>query len=215
MPFCFNCYIRLSCNTLSKALDMYRNTSKPLSKEVKISWVIDRGWLTQELPGLNPDCFGKIRLLSMIHYLWYIRKPCCRLEEERLDDIFWCMLPFFKSSGNISDFTQFLKTVKSFFYSVTWHFQHVNTDHAMTMSFVRIEFTNDSFHIFLREFNVGQVLIGNGISWWGKTLLFSITERCFTNKTKEIGLFIEICIKFFVINNRWNARNFIVSEHSC
>ena len=178
MPFYFNCYIRPSCNTLSKALDMYRNTSKPLSKELKISWVIDRGWLTQESPGLNPDCFGKIRLLSkknfsmlssMIH-----SKTLLQIGRRETGRYFWCVLPFFKSSGNISDFKQFLKTVKSFFYSVTGHFQHVNTDHVMTMSFVRIEFTNYSFHIFLREFNVGQVLIGNGISWWGEnTVIFN------------------------------------------
>ena len=54
--------------------------------------------------------------------------------------------------------------MKSFFYSVTGYFQHVYTDHAMTMSFVVIDFTNDSFHIFLHEFNVGEVLIVNGIS---------------------------------------------------
>ena len=60
-----------SCHTLSKALDMSRNTpltSKPLSKEVETSWVIDRSWFMQEPPGLNPDCFGEIRLLSKKYF---------------------------------------------------------------------------------------------------------------------------------------------------
>ena len=39
-----------------------------------------------------------------------------------------------------------------------------NTDHIMTMSFIRIESTDDSFNIILREFNVCQVLISNGNS---------------------------------------------------
>ena len=55
IPFCFNLYISPSCDTFSKALDIPRNTPltpKPLSKEVKISWVIDRSFM-QEPPGLN------------------------------------------------------------------------------------------------------------------------------------------------------------------
>ena len=156
-----------------------------------------------------------LRKILVCYHIWYIQKPCCRLEEERLDNIFRCVLPFFKSSGNNSNFRQFLKTVKSFFYSVTEHFQHVNTDHAMTMSFVGIEFANDSFHIILRGFNIGQVLVVNEISWWREnTVIFNNWALFYKKKTKEIGLFTEICIKFVVINNRWNARNFIVTEHS-
>ena len=37
-------------------------------------------------------------------------------------------------------------------YSVTRHFQHANTDYVMI--FVGIEFTDDSFYIILREFNI-------------------------------------------------------------
>ena len=46
----------------------------------------------------------------------------------------------------------------------TGHFQYANTDHIMTLSLIRIEFTDDSFNIILHEFNVCQVLIGNRIS---------------------------------------------------
>ena len=66
-----NVYISSLCHTLSKALDISRNTpltSKSLSKEVKISWVIDRSWFMRESPGLNPDYFGDIRLLFKKHF---------------------------------------------------------------------------------------------------------------------------------------------------
>ena len=49
-------------------------------------------------------------------------------------------------------------------------FQHANTDHVIFMSY--IEFTDDSFNINVREFNVCQVLIGNGISWWENNTVF-------------------------------------------
>ena len=51
-----------------------------------------------------------------------------------------------------------------FYYSVARHFEHANTDHIITMSFIRIEFSDDTFYIILREFNVCQLLIGNGNS---------------------------------------------------
>ena len=61
---------------------------------------------------------------------------------------------------NIPHFKEFLNTVKKRFkYSVAGHFQHANTNHIITMSFIRIEFKDDSFNIILREFNVCQVLI--------------------------------------------------------
>ena len=73
------------------------------------------------------------------------------------------MFPFFQSSANISHFKQFLNILKRerFYYSVAGHFQYANTDHIMTMTFIRIEFADESFNIILREFNVRQVLIGN------------------------------------------------------
>ena len=75
------------------------------------------------------------------------------------------MFSFFQSSGNIPHFKQFLNNLKQFYYSVTGYFQHANTDHIITMSFIRIEFTDNSFNIILHEFNVCQVLIGgNGNS---------------------------------------------------
>ena len=43
-------------------------------------------------------------------------------------------------------------------------FPHANTEHIMTMTFMRIEFTDGSFNLILHEFNVCQVLIGNGNS---------------------------------------------------
>ena len=73
------------------------------------------------------------------------------------------MFPFIQSSENISHFKQFLNILKTS-YSVAGHYQHANTDHIMTMSFIRIEFRDDSFNTILREFNVWQVLIGNGNS---------------------------------------------------
>ena len=96
IPFCFNLYISPSCHTLSKALDMSRNTpltSKPLSKEVKISWVIDRSWFMQESSGLNLDYFGVITLLRKKYFnmLSYIIRSKI-LEEERMGDSFWCFV---------------------------------------------------------------------------------------------------------------------------
>ena len=47
-------------------------TSKQLSKDIKISCVIDRSWFKQESPGLNPDCSREVRLLSKKYFnmLW-------------------------------------------------------------------------------------------------------------------------------------------------
>ena len=58
MSFCFNLKINLSCQTLSKALDMSQKTlltSNPSSKDSKNSWVIDIRNLIQESPGWKPD----------------------------------------------------------------------------------------------------------------------------------------------------------------
>ena len=92
--FCFNLYISPSCDTFSKALDIPRNTPltpKPLSKEVKISWVIDRSFM-EEPPGLNTVLEKLEYCIRSILTLWYVRKSCYRLEEERLDDSFWCFI---------------------------------------------------------------------------------------------------------------------------
>ena len=40
-------------------------TSKSLSTDWLISWVIASKWLTQEFHGINPDWFGKIKLFSV------------------------------------------------------------------------------------------------------------------------------------------------------
>ena len=100
IPICFNSYISQSCHILSKTLDMSRKTpltSKPLSKKVKISWVIYRSWFIQEPPRLNPACFGQIRLFPTKYFnilsyknlfvrilKWYVRKSCYRLKEEKM-----------------------------------------------------------------------------------------------------------------------------------
>ena len=58
LPFCFNFKISPSCQTLSKALNMSEKillTSNPLSKDVKVSWLIGNSWLIQESPGWKPD----------------------------------------------------------------------------------------------------------------------------------------------------------------
>ena len=52
---------------LAKTFEIARNmpqTSSPLSNALKISRLIERSWLMQESPDLNPDCFGKRMLLS-------------------------------------------------------------------------------------------------------------------------------------------------------
>ena len=67
MSFCFNLKRSPSYQTLSKALDMSKKTlltSNPLSKDVKISWVIDNSWLMQESLGWKPDWFFEMSLLA-------------------------------------------------------------------------------------------------------------------------------------------------------
>ena len=75
IPFCFNLYISLLYHTLSKALDMSRKnihltsySSMSLSKEVKISWVIDSSSFIEASPALKPGSFGEIRLLSKKYF---------------------------------------------------------------------------------------------------------------------------------------------------
>ena len=56
-----------SCDTLSSAFEISRKTlqtSRPSSKEIYISWVIDSSWLMQESPGLKPDWLEEISLFS-------------------------------------------------------------------------------------------------------------------------------------------------------
>ena len=51
MPFCFILKVSPLCQTLSSGLDMFQKallTSNLLSKDAKISWVIDKNWLIQE-----------------------------------------------------------------------------------------------------------------------------------------------------------------------
>ena len=127
----------------------------------------------------------------------------------------FCLSPFlkigtmfhsFQPSGNIPHFKQFWKEV---YYSVAGHFQHANTDHIMSMGFIRIEFTDDSFNIILCEFDVFQVLISNGNSWWGENTVIFNNWALFSKKTiKKIDFFTKICNKFVIVENRRDARNF-------
>ena len=67
MVLCFNLETSPSYQALSKALDMSKKallTSNPLSKGVKISWVIDNRWLMQESPGWKPDWALEMSLLA-------------------------------------------------------------------------------------------------------------------------------------------------------
>lgn len=73
------------------------------------------------------------------------------------------MFPFFKTFENISHFEQFLNK-KGGSIIVARHFQHPNNDHVMNMSFIRIEFIDDSFLVTLHDFNVFQVMIGNWVN---------------------------------------------------
>ena len=60
MPFFFNLKITPSRQTLSKALDMPKETvltSNPLTKDVKLSWLIDNSWLIQKSSGWKSDWF--------------------------------------------------------------------------------------------------------------------------------------------------------------
>ena len=59
-----------------------------LSKEVKISWMIDRSLFLQYSLGLNQDCFGEIRLLPNKYFnmLSYIISPKNVLQIERTID---------------------------------------------------------------------------------------------------------------------------------
>ena len=56
IPFCFSLCKSPWCYTLSNAFEMSKNipqTSRPLSKDLHISWVMDRTCLIHELPGLT------------------------------------------------------------------------------------------------------------------------------------------------------------------
>ena len=89
-----------------------------------------------------------LRSILTCYRKWYFRKRCCRLEEKRLDNSVWCFVfrlfkywynvCFSQASRNILHFTQFLNITKKYNYSVVGYFHHVNSNHIMTMSFIRI-----------------------------------------------------------------------------
>ena len=64
--------ISLSCHTLSKALVIPLNipqTSSPISRSLKISWLNERSWLMQESPEMNQDWFQFI-LEKKLNIMW-------------------------------------------------------------------------------------------------------------------------------------------------
>ena len=68
MPFCFSLKIIPLCQTFSNTFEISRKTpltSNPSSKDLHISWVIDKSWLIQESPGLKPDWFEEMKLFSI------------------------------------------------------------------------------------------------------------------------------------------------------
>ena len=68
IPFLFSLKSIPLRHILWNALDISQRTpltSKSLSTDWLISWVIASKWLTQEFHGINPDWFGKIKLFSV------------------------------------------------------------------------------------------------------------------------------------------------------
>ena len=109
--------------------------------------------------------------------------------------------PLFLSSRNILHFKRFMNIAKRV--SIT--------DHIMTSSFVRIEFRDDSFNIILCKFSVCQVLICNGISWWGENRVIFNNWALFWKKGfKDICFFTKSCKKFVIMNNRQDVRSFLL-----
>ena len=104
--------------------------------------------------------------------------------------------------------------ISGFYYSVGGHFQYANSDHIMALSFTRVEFTDDYFNTIVREFNVYQVLIGNGISWWGENTdlqkIFNNWSQFCKNRINDISLFTKICNKFVIAKNSGDVRNLFV-----
>ena len=99
-----------------------------------------------------------LRSILTCYCIWYIWKSCYRLEE-RLDNSFWCFVcHLFKKSVRFlfsshlvifHFYAIFEYFEKRFYYSIAGQFQHATTDHIMTKSFIRIEFTDDSFNTIL------------------------------------------------------------------
>lgn len=71
----------------------------------------------------------------------------------------------------------------------------------MTTSFVRIKFTDGSFTIIFREFNIWLVLIGNVISWWRENTVTCNNLVLFCKRRiKDISFFTKISNKFIIMN---------------
>ena len=68
MPFWVSLKMIPPFHTLPNAFEISRKTlvtSRPSSKELYVSWVIDNSWLMQESPGLKADWPEEISLFSI------------------------------------------------------------------------------------------------------------------------------------------------------
>ena len=102
LSFMLFCFV-FRCRSLSKSFVVFKTTSltsKPLSKDVKISWVINRGLFMQESPGLNPDCFRQNKLLSKMYFNMISYIICFETllqigrSQTRWKILLFCLLPF-------------------------------------------------------------------------------------------------------------------------
>ena len=74
IPFWRSFKISPTCHTLSKAFEIPRNnsrTSRPTSKALIISWLIESSWLMQESSGLKPGCVGDIKSFLKNSWAFY------------------------------------------------------------------------------------------------------------------------------------------------
>ena len=143
-----------------------------------------------------------LRSILTCYCIWYIWKSCYRLEE-RLDNSFWCFVcHLFKKLVQCSLFSSHLVIFhfyaifeyfeKRFYYSIAGQFQHANTDHIMTKSFIRIEFTDDSFNTILMNSMFARYWSVMRLVDEGRTLLFSINEHCLQKKElKRLTFFLK------------------------
>ena len=113
IPLRVNFRISHSCQTLSKAFDMSKNTpltSRSLSKDCYISWVIERSWLIEESPGRKPDWLDDNKSFSFKNLYSSLNKSLSkiRLEAKRQVGNFWYTVHHFLWIG----------TTLAFFHSI-------------------------------------------------------------------------------------------------
>ena len=166
MMFCFNLKISPLCQTLSGGLFYQGMTlsnavvhlflrkllliSYPLSKDVKISLLIDNSWLAQESRDLKPIWFLEIRLFLIV---------TAYRERRNWTIIFNILLNTFRELEQHSNF------------------YHVNTFVIMAIGFVWIEIINNFFNIFSWKCNC-KCLSVTPLTSERNELFFRITKSC-------------------------------------